>query len=103
MIEQIKIAIKSDKVIWRKHVLSRLFERGIKREEILEVIIRGEVIEEYTEDLPYPSMLFFKMVKGRPLHVVISYDELNKFVYIITAYEPSLDFFEDDFKTRIIK
>jgi len=97
---QIRAAVSNEKVIWRKHVLSRLIERGIKRKEILKVIIAGEIIEDYPEDQPYPSMFLFKIVKDRPLHVVISYDEFNKIVYIITAYEPTLEFFDEDFKTR---
>jgi hypothetical protein len=36
----------------------------------------------------------------KPLHVVASYDEVNKEAFIITAYEPSLDVFEPDYRTR---
>jgi len=35
-----------------------------------------------------------------PLHIVVSYDESEKLVYIITVYNPSEDYYEDDHKTR---
>ena len=78
----------------------RLAERNISRDTILEVIINGEIIEDYSQDKPFPNCLIFKMVKGEPYHVVVSYDSEYKKVYIITAYNPSLDKFEPDFKTR---
>ena len=57
-------------------------------------------IKEYSEDYPFPSSLFLGWVENKPIHVLASYDELNDFVHIITAYEPSLDIFESDYKTR---
>ncbi len=35
-----------------------------------------------------------------PLHVVAALDERIPKVFIITAYEPDLEHFEPDFKTR---
>ncbi len=52
------------------------------------------------EDRPFPSCLMFKMVEREPLHVVVSFDEEDKKAYIITAYRPTLDKFESNFKTR---
>ncbi len=103
MISKIRKVVKNGKIVWRKHVLARLFERKIRRKDVLDVIQKGEIIEQYPDDRPYPSMLFFKFTEDKPLHVVASYDEVNKIVYIITAYEPTLGFFEKDFKTRIKK
>jgi len=59
-----------------------------------------ECIHVYPEDTPFPSALFFAFVEGKPLHVVAAFDKTEKKVYIITAYEPSLEVFESDFKTR---
>lgn len=36
----------------------------------------------------------------RPIHVVASFDEMELTVYVITAYEPDPNLFEDNFKTR---
>jgi len=37
---------------------------------------------------------------GKPLHVVASCDEINRQAFVITAYEPSLDVFESDYRTK---
>jgi len=67
---------------------------------VLEVILDGEVIEDYPEDHPFPSCLIFEMVWGKPFHVVISLDNQNQKAYIITAYIPTLDKFGPNFRTR---
>ena len=75
-------------------------ERGITRAEVLEVVLGGERIEDYPADRPLPSGLFLSWVRGRPLHVVAAYDVTNRTVAIITAYEPTLEYFEAEFRTR---
>lgn len=99
-IEELYYAIKSGNFEWRKHTLIRLDERSIAQDTILEVILSGEIIEDYPENKPFPSCLIFKMLYGKPYHVVVGFDPANKKVYIITAYNPTLDKFEADFKTR---
>jgi hypothetical protein len=39
-------------------------------------------------------------VGGKPLHGVASCDETSKQAFVITAYEPSLDVFEPEYRTR---
>ena len=97
--DQLRRALWAGRFEWRKHVLTRLAEREIKQTDILEVLERGEQIEEYSNDRPYPSALFFAMIRGR-LHVVAAFDSREDWAYIITAYEPNLEEFEGDFKTR---
>ena len=96
----LKKAISEGQFLWRKHALIRMVERGIGQKEALKVIKEGQVIEDYPEDTPYPSCLIFKKVDERPIHVVVAFDSEDDFAYIITVYEPSLDEFESDFKTR---
>jgi hypothetical protein len=50
-------------------------------------------IEDYPDDNPFPSGLFFGWQQDKPLHVVPE-------VYVITAYEPDQEHFEADFRTR---
>jgi len=92
--------IKNGSIEWQRHSLERILERGISRSEVKEVLLKGEIIEEYPEDTPYPSGLFFGWVSDKPLHVVASLDFKNKWCFIITAYKPDLEHFESDFKTR---
>lgn len=93
-------AIRLGRIEWRKHALQRLAERGILQRDVLEVLLSGELIEDYANDQPYPSALFLKFIAGEPLHAVAALDEKEPGAYIITAYRPSLDFFEPDYKTR---
>jgi len=99
-INKLREAIKRNNFEWRKHTLVRLAERNISQDVVLEVILEGEVIENYPKDRPFSSCLLFKVVKGKPFHVVVSLDEQNQKGYIITTYEPTLDKFESDFKKR---
>jgi len=99
-IKELRLIIEKDNFQWRKHTLIRLAERSIAQGVILEVILTGEVIEDYPQDKPFPSCLIFKVIEGKPYHVVVSLDGECKKAYIITAYNPTLDKFETDFKTR---
>jgi hypothetical protein len=99
-IEKLKIAVKANKIEWRKHVFQRMLERNIERADVKRVIIEGEVIENYEDDKPFPSALFFKIIDNRPLHVLVAFDEEQNKTYIITSYEPNLEIFENDYKTR---
>lgn len=83
--------------VWRKHAAQRMMERSISREEIIHCARYGEIIESYPNDYPYPSCLVFEM-GTEPLHIVMALD--NETCYIITAYRPNNEEFENDFKTR---
>jgi hypothetical protein len=74
---------------------TRHFSRGSSRSPA-----EGERIRDYTEDRPFPSALFLEYFGGRPLHVVASCDQKSKRAFIITAYEPSLEVFEPDYRTK---
>jgi len=87
-------------IIWRKHALQRMLERSISRSEVKLAISRGTIIEEYPNDSPFPSCLVAFIQSDVPLHVVISYDNKEKSLYVITAYEPSTLHFNDDLITR---
>jgi hypothetical protein len=67
---------------------------------VLSCLKTGEIIEEYPEDNPYPSCLVFNGSLDNPLHVVVAINKEQNRLFIITVYEPSLNEFEDDYKTR---
>lgn len=83
--------------IWRKHALERMIERSIPRDEVIHCAYNGEIIESYPEDHPYASCLVFES-RIEPLHIVMALNDEE--CYIITAYRPNLNEFENDFKTR---
>ena len=76
-----------------------MFQRDIEENEVEAVIKRGEIIESYSDDKPYPSFLVFGLSKNLPLHVVYARDEENNII-VITAYRPNLEKWQDDFKIR---
>ena len=93
-------AVREGRVEWRKHVLQKLAERAIPQQAVLDILLSGERIRDYTEDRPFPSALFLGSVSGKTLHVVAACDETGRRAFIITAYFPSLDVFEADYRTR---
>lgn len=77
----------------------RLRERGIKRADVIACIQNGEIIEQYPEAYPYPACLVFAILKrDKPIHVVTGINDND--LFIITAYYPTLDKWEIDYKTR---
>lgn len=83
---------------WSSHAIRRMTQRNIPREEILGCLLSGEIIEEYPNDLPFPSFLVLGYYQERPLHVVCSIGQGR--LWIITVYRPTLDRWESNFRTR---
>lgn len=76
-----------------------MFQRDVNEEDVEYVIQNGEVIEHYPDDYPYPSFLVLGYVDNRPLHVVYAQDNAGNAI-VITVYEPTLEKWMDDLKTR---
>ena len=81
-------------------MLERLATRGIAQSAALAVLQTGDRIEDYPQDLPYPSALLMGWAEGKPLHVVAAFDADHDWGYIITAYKPDLQHFGRDYRTR---
>ena len=98
--EKLKAAIENGSIEWQRHALERMLERGISRDIVKEVLLAGDIIEDYSDNKPYPSALFLGYFKGEPFHVVTAFDSIRGYCFIVTAYKPDLEHFESDFKTR---
>ena len=96
----IQYAVEAGNIGCRRHSLERMLERGISRSQVQQTIVEGDIIEEYPEDMPFPSALFLGWFGQQPLHVVAAYDKEHRRLHIITAYVPDLGHFESDFITR---
>ena len=103
MIEAMRSAFASGQVKWRLHALQRMLERNIGRADVAQVVATGEVIETYPVGKPFPACLIGGRAGSRPIHAVIGWDAGAEMAYMITVYEPDLEHFEADFKTRRIK
>jgi hypothetical protein len=77
-----------------------MMERGISRDSVKRILLDGELIEDYADDKPFPSALFFGMLEEKPLHAVAALDEGSGTCFIITAYHPDEEHFGPDFRTR---
>ena len=62
---------------------------------------KGEIIESYENDKPYPSFLILYTIEKRPIHVVFAYDD-NENIVVITTYIPHNTKWENDFSCTII-
>ncbi len=100
MIDKIKKAISLDNIIFKKHALVRMLERGIESNNIIQALENCSIVEEYHDDRPYPSCLFLGYSGNRPLHIVLSFNPDIELIFIITIYEPSDELWEGDYKTR---
>ena len=87
-------------VRFSSHAIRRMFERGLKTEDIRAVLQTGEPIEDYPDDTPFPSVLLLGFIRRTHLHVVVGFDSHGEVCYVVTAYEPSPDLWEPGFKTR---
>ena len=76
-----------------------MLERGLSRKVVLDIATNGEIIENYSSDRPVPTVLLLGWDGKRPVHIVLAFEPDGQ-VAIITAYEPTLDVFEPDYRTR---
>ena len=98
-IHKIQTLFQNRSVKWSTHCLERMQERDILRDDVISCVLRGEIIEDYTNDFPCPSCLIFGYnTQDKVLHIVIGADETT--AYVSTAYYSSTDKFEADLRTR---
>jgi len=92
------------KLLFLPHAVNQMIrpERMITSAEIRTIIEKGEIIEDYVEDQRGHSCLILGIgAEGRPIHVVCS--PKNDYLAIITAYLPSTDEWNENFRERVKK
>jgi hypothetical protein len=92
--------MECERVVFSGHAIQRMFQRGIGRDAVLAVVAHGETVAAYADDKPYRSVLLLGFVDARPLHVVVALDESMGACIIVTTYEPALEQWGADFRTR---
>lgn len=97
-IDVLRKLCKDGNIKWTMHIFKRMRERDISSDEVLECIEFGEIIEQYQQTYSSPSCLVLHIGTVRPLHVVAACD--GACVYLVTAYVPTLDEWEADYRTR---
>jgi hypothetical protein len=93
-------AAAAGRLIWREHARKRAEERGFAPDDVVSALAIGEVIEDYPDARPFPAVLLLWFAPERPWHLVMAFDEETGEAYIATIYEPTLEKFEPDWRTR---
>jgi hypothetical protein len=87
-------------IVLRLHAVKRMAKRAISEEDIRTVVTSGKTIEEYPNDMPYPSRLLLGWSGNRPLHVVVAENIEQQQVIVITVYEPDAERWTSDYARR---
>ena len=95
-----KMALDTNRVTFRIHALRRMFQRQVDVDDVLHVLRTGEVIEDYSDDTPYPSCLLMGSSGGRVLHVVAARNQEESETTVITVYEPDPEKWDFELRRR---
>ncbi len=85
-----------------EHALDEIDADDLQIEDVMEIAEKGEIIEDYKNDKPYPSFLKLGWSSTKPIfpiHVVCALDNGNR-IHVITAYKPDLNRWHKSYKTR---
>ncbi len=74
-----------EQLVFRVHPIQRMHQRGISVQDVRKILELGEIIEEYSDDTPYPSRLMLGWSESRPIHVVIADNKDDEEIIVITA------------------
>lgn len=97
-IEVVQMYFNAQKIVLSDHIRGRMQGKNISMFDIINGISTGEFIEDYPKAYPYPACLILGYTNNKPIHICIGIG--SKSGIFITAYWPSLDKWECDYKTR---
>jgi len=87
--DRIAELIESGEILISHHARVRMFERNISTDELIAIISSGEIIEEYPDDEPCPSVLIMGFIDAVAYHTVIAV--CRDHIRVITVYIPEED------------
>lgn len=97
----IRSHIRAEQYRLTQHATIVRLEREINIDQLEQVLLNGEIIEQYPDIQPYPSCLVLGWLEsGDPLHVVCSRGDVEPALRIVTLYEPEDALWERDYKIR---
>ncbi|OQX22550.1 MAG: hypothetical protein BWK75_00440 [Candidatus Altiarchaeales archaeon A3] len=88
ILNKIKSAIIKGNINITDHADTRIVEWDISDDELYDSVLNGQVIEEYTDDKPFPSCLIYGMSNNKYIHSVWAYSEEQDIAVVITVYIP---------------
>jgi hypothetical protein len=87
-------------LIFTTHALRRMRLRRILVREVREALRAPVLVENYPEDVPYPSRLILGWVSNRPIHLVVADEPVEGHTIVVTVYEPDPEQWEPGFQRR---
>ena len=87
-------------IIYRVHAVQRMFERKISETKVRAAFETGEVIEDYSVEMPEPGELILGFQGRHPFHIVASENAGRDEITVITVYVPDADKWTEDFRSR---
>ena len=88
------------KILFRAHAVQRMFEREISPAKVRKALEAGDVIEDYSAEMPEPSRLIMGLQGKRPFHIVTSEDPEIETITVVTVYIPDPNKWKKDFRSR---
>lgn len=88
---------------YSRHAFERMFQRAIPPDAVAQIVAEGEVIAEYPEDQPYPSVLLLGEHADQPVHAVVAQEPGTGNCYLVTIYRPDPTIWDKTFKQRKAK
>ena len=83
-------AIENGRIRITDHADEEAHSDKLTFDEIFASVQKGEIIEDYLTDQPFPSCLVFGMnLNKEPIHSVWAYNRQNKWTVLITVYRPA--------------
>lgn len=77
-----------------------MFERNVSVRKVAQALQFGEVIDDYSSEMPEPSRLILGFQGKRPFHIVTSENMEKNETTIITVYLPDPQKWTKDFRKR---
>lgn len=90
----------STQLLFRVHAVQRMFERNVSVRKVARALQFGEVIDDYSSEMPEPSRLILGFQGKRPFHIVTSENMEKNEITIITVYLPDPQKWTKDFRKR---
>lgn len=99
LLESIRARMRQNDFRISKHAVRRMDLRARTLADVQQVVLRGELIREYPDEVPYPEYLFlgYPGSSGTPCYVVVA---SNDETVIVTVHDHDPEVYEPDHRTR---
>lgn len=92
--------MNNPRIAFRVHAVQRMFERNISAKSVARTLQSGEIIEDYSSEMPQQSQLVLGFQGKRPFHMVTSQNPEMNAVTVVTVYIPDPNRWNKTFKSR---